>query len=213
MSTKDKILEVSLELFSKRGFSAVSVRDIAAEVGVRESAMYKHFSGKRAVFDRLVADYLEMSDTFMAGIYALPTDDPADLAQTAEIYSRLTDEEFLRIGGSVFTEFLMRPEVLRFWRMISIERFHDEELAKLWHHHLFEAPMVFQTGMFALLIEAGALKPVDPSILALEFYTPLLLLHLQALPFEPGGPEFARALELANRHMMHFRETYAIKPK
>jgi len=213
MGTKERIIEVSLGLFSKRGFSAVSVRDIAAEVGVRESAMYKHFPGKRAVFDRLVEDYLEMSDAFMAGIHALPTDDPADLEQTADIYSRLSDEEYLRIGGSVFTDFLMRLDVLRFWRMISIERFHDEELAKLWNHHLLEAPIAFQTGMFALLIEAGALKRLDPSILALEFYTPLLLLYLQALPFEPGGPEFARSLKLANLHMMHFRETYAIKPK
>ena len=34
MSTKTKILEVSLELFAKKGFDGVSVREIAKEVGV-----------------------------------------------------------------------------------------------------------------------------------------------------------------------------------
>lgn len=213
MGTKDKILEVSLSLFSQRGFSAVSVRDIASAVGVRESAMYKHFSSKQAVFDQLVADYLAKSDAFMAGIHALPTENPAALAQTVEIYGQLSDEDFLRIGGSVFTDFLMQPDVLRFWRMISIERFHNKPLAGLWHQHLFEAPISFQTCMFKLLADAGAVRPVDPSILALEFFTPLLLLYLQALPFEPDSTEFKRSLELANRHMKHFRETYTIHYK
>ena len=208
MGTKERFLEVALELFSQRGFSAVSVRDIAAVVGVRESALYKHFAGKQAVFDRLVADYMAKSDTFMAGIHALPSDDPAHLARSAAIYSQLTDEDFLRIGGSVFTEFLMLPDVMRFWRMISLERFHNLELAKLWHQHLFETPIAFQTGMFRLLVKIGAVKPVDPTILALEFYTPLLLLYLQALPFEPGSEEWGRTLELSNRHMTHFREIY-----
>ena len=213
MGTKEKILEVALSLFSQKGFSAVSVRDIASAVGVRESAMYKHFSSKQAVFDQLVADYLAKSDAFMAGIHALPVDSPAELAQIAAIYGKLSDEDFLRMGSSVFTDFLMQPDVLRFWRMISIERFHNKSLAILWHQHLFETPIGFQTGMFKLLVEAGAVRPVEPSILALEFFTPLLLLYLQALPFEPDSTEFKRSLELANLHMKHFRETYTIKSK
>lgn len=44
MNTKDRILYISLELFAQKGFSGVSVRDIASKVGVRESALYKHGS-------------------------------------------------------------------------------------------------------------------------------------------------------------------------
>ena len=135
------------------------------------------------------------------------------LAQGAAIYSQLSDEDFLLIGGSVFTDFLMRPDVLRFWRMISIERFRDEALARMWNRHLFEEPIAFQTGLFEMLTGAGAMRPLDPVLLALEFYTPLLMLYLNALPFEPDSPEFARALEFANRHMTHFRKTYGINRK
>ena len=211
MSTKEKILEAALELFSRRGYSAVSVRDIAGEVGVRESAMYRHFPGKQAVFDKLVENYMQTCEVFMSGINALPSPDPAVMAETAELYKQLTDEDFLRMGGSVFTDFLMRPGILKFWRMMSIERQNNRELADLWNRHLFEDPIAFQTGLFGLLIQNGAVKPADPGMLALEFYTPLLTLYMNALPFEPDGPEFARMLEFANRHMAHFRETYTIK--
>ena len=43
MKTKDKILIEALSLFSVSGFSGVSVRDIAKAVGIRESAIYKHY--------------------------------------------------------------------------------------------------------------------------------------------------------------------------
>ena len=37
--TKQKILKVSSALFSEYGFKATSVRKIASEVGIRESAL------------------------------------------------------------------------------------------------------------------------------------------------------------------------------
>ena len=56
MSTREKIIEVSLELFAKRGFSGVSVRDIASAVGVRESALYKHFKNKQDILDKIIVE-------------------------------------------------------------------------------------------------------------------------------------------------------------
>jgi AcrR family transcriptional regulator len=170
--------------------------------------MYKHFQNKQAVFDQLIADYLSWSDRFMAGVHALPSTDPAVIAQAADLYGQLADEDFLRIGSSVFTDFLMQPDALKFWRMVSIERYNDEKLAKMWDQHLFEEPIAYQAKLFGMLIQMGALKPADPQMLALEFFAPLLLLYLNALPFEPGSPEFARTLGFANRHMLHFRQTY-----
>ena len=37
--TKENILMVSLELFSQRGFSAVSIRDICKKVNIKESSI------------------------------------------------------------------------------------------------------------------------------------------------------------------------------
>ena len=48
-STKERILDISLQLFSQYGFSAVSIRDICGQVHIKESSVYYHFTNKRAI--------------------------------------------------------------------------------------------------------------------------------------------------------------------
>ena len=55
-STKDKIFDVSIDLFSQKGFDAVSVREIARKVGIRESSIYNHYKNKEAILDAII-DY------------------------------------------------------------------------------------------------------------------------------------------------------------
>ncbi|MEN1729289.1 MAG: TetR/AcrR family transcriptional regulator [Pseudomonadota bacterium] len=43
------IIDVALELFSARGFDAVSIRDIAEATGLTNPALYRHFSSKQAL--------------------------------------------------------------------------------------------------------------------------------------------------------------------
>jgi AcrR family transcriptional regulator len=48
--------EAALELFALQGFHATTVRQIAASVGVSDSAIYAHFPGKQAIYDELFAE-------------------------------------------------------------------------------------------------------------------------------------------------------------
>lgn len=45
--TKQRILDVSLDLFSRSGFSAVSIRDICGQVQIKESSIYYYFKISR----------------------------------------------------------------------------------------------------------------------------------------------------------------------
>ncbi|MEK5257273.1 TetR/AcrR family transcriptional regulator [Paenibacillus sp. FSL F4-0125] len=54
MTTKEKILYEALALFSNCGYGSVSVREIAGAVGIRESALYKHYKNKQDIFDTVV---------------------------------------------------------------------------------------------------------------------------------------------------------------
>ncbi|MFV2172749.1 TetR/AcrR family transcriptional regulator [Actinomadura sp. LOL_016] len=55
-ATRDLLLDAALELFARQGFAATTVRRIAAEVGVRDSAIYGHFASKQAIYDALFAE-------------------------------------------------------------------------------------------------------------------------------------------------------------
>lgn len=53
--TKENILLTALELFSRSGYEAVSVSDIAGRLGMTKSALYKHYKNKRDIFDSITA--------------------------------------------------------------------------------------------------------------------------------------------------------------
>lgn len=50
--TRNNILVAARELFEKKGFAATTTREIAAQAGVSEVTLFRHFSTKRALFDQ-----------------------------------------------------------------------------------------------------------------------------------------------------------------
>ena len=45
-TTKEKILWTSLQLFARDGYEAVSVSQIAGELGMTKGALYRHFKNR-----------------------------------------------------------------------------------------------------------------------------------------------------------------------
>ncbi|MBO1924729.1 TetR/AcrR family transcriptional regulator [Thiomicrorhabdus sp. 6S3-12] len=50
MQTYDRILAHSAELFSEKGFEAVSMRDIAKACGIKAPSLYNHFKDKQSLY-------------------------------------------------------------------------------------------------------------------------------------------------------------------
>jgi len=95
--------------------------------------------------------------------------------------------------------------------MISIEQYNDPAIAQFYNADLYEEPMAFQTMFFLRLIEHGALRKVDPKILSVEFYMPLLFLFLRMLPLTDDEKILAGTKEFCREHMLHFRRTYGLQ--
>ena len=53
-STRDRILDASEELFAKKGFEGVSVRQIMSKAEADVSLAYYHFKSKRDLFDKVM---------------------------------------------------------------------------------------------------------------------------------------------------------------
>jgi AcrR family transcriptional regulator len=59
-STRDLILDAAERRFAERGFAGVSVREIAADAGLKNQAsLYNHFRNKRALYEATLARGLE----------------------------------------------------------------------------------------------------------------------------------------------------------
>ena len=48
-STKEKIMDTAIFLFSDKGYDVVSMRDIAGRVGIKAASIYNHFPSKRDI--------------------------------------------------------------------------------------------------------------------------------------------------------------------
>ena len=52
-STRRRALDAALDLFSHKGYQAVSMGDIAGALGIKAPSLYKHFKGKEELYAAL----------------------------------------------------------------------------------------------------------------------------------------------------------------
>lgn len=161
--TKQKILDVSLDLFSQNGFSAVSIRDICRQVQIKESSVYYHFQNKQAIFQELLDRFQATAARLMSQLEKAQID-PAGFSQ---------EDLFSTVCNHFFEKYLMDEFCNKIMRLLSIERFHSDDMQKIYDRWMFRVPLRFQAGMFSRLSEAGALPPADSGYLAVKFYAPI----------------------------------------
>lgn len=51
VATRDRLVRAGLELFATQGFRATTTLEIAARASIAEATIYRHFSGKEALFN------------------------------------------------------------------------------------------------------------------------------------------------------------------
>lgn len=54
ISTKDRILNEALIMFAENGYRGTNLRDLAAQLGLSKSALYKHYDSKEAIWNALL---------------------------------------------------------------------------------------------------------------------------------------------------------------
>lgn len=56
-STRDKILETALKLFSQKGYLGAATKEIAKEAGIAEITLFRHFPSKEKLFEEVINTY------------------------------------------------------------------------------------------------------------------------------------------------------------
>lgn len=157
--TKDRIMGTALKLFSENGYSAVSMRDIAAVVGIQASTIYHYFPGKREIFLSIISQAQEMTvqyrDRFIQALNSI---------------ERVESEPFVRAGMLFVTGYLRNERIEALLHTLESERFHDPEADAVWKSMLFTAPLEHETNTFRTLIARNMLRETDADRLAAEYH-------------------------------------------
>ncbi|MGA8427683.1 MAG: TetR/AcrR family transcriptional regulator [Candidatus Dormiibacterota bacterium] len=90
-STRERILDAALDLFTEQGFDKTSLREVSERVGVTKAALYYYFPSKEKMFSELVN---RAHGVGHHGLDLLPPAEqggPFDLANAAEGMEKLLD--------------------------------------------------------------------------------------------------------------------------
>lgn len=163
--TKQKILDVALDLFSQNGFSAVSIRDICKVVDIKESSVYYHFKNKQAILNELLQHFESIATGLMS-----------QLEQALTITEKTVEGNiFEQTCDCFFEKYLLDEYCNKIMRLLSIERFSNDDIQEVYDYWMIDKPLNFQTKAFSLLMSIGVIKAADSKYLAIKFYAPIFL--------------------------------------
>ena len=204
MKTKEKILDAALTLFSEKGYANVFVGDIADRVGIKAPSLYKHYKNKKAIFDAIID---EMNRRFEEQAKAMQING-SDAATDAGIYKTLPEDQLLKLGREFFLYYLHDDYNRKFRKMLTLEQFHDTDLAKVYSKLYVDDPLSYQGMLFGFMVMAGVLQTDNVQVMTLHFYSPIYFM-LTICDREPDRePEM---LKLLDEHIRQFDRLYGRK--
>lgn len=195
--TKERILQTALALFAREGYAGVSMADIAGELGITKGALYRHYAGKRDIFESILRR-MEQMDGENAANYDVPAE---PIERGAAAYGDTEIESILGYSEAMFRYWTEDSFASAFRRMLTLEQYRDCEMARLYSQYITGGPLKYMEDLFREMTARGCWKENDPMQLALEFYGPMTLLMAVA-----DGPEVVDAVELLRAHLRRFVE-------
>lgn len=190
-NTKKEILLSALDLFSYQGYEATSISQIASAVGIKKASLYSHYESKKSILDALINEVLEQYNinSFFSKKDELPT----------------TIDEVIDMIKAQIKYIIHDPFISKARKMLVIEQFKNEELAKLQTKQNYTDILAFFTLILENMKNKGVIRGDDIQIMAIELSLPInVLINLCDREVEREG----EVMELVDRHLRTFFNIY-----
>lgn len=201
-SSKRRILDAALKLFSINGYEATSIGQIATAVGIRKASFYSHFKSKQEILDALICEIEERYEAYSESVQ----NDLEMMREDCKESARWTAEDvFLSVERQI--EFLIYDPFFNMARnFLTIEQFRNPKLALLQNKCEYIDALNYNKRLIQYLVENGKLIDKNVEIMTYEFFSPIYVqfYHIQR---EPGHKK--EAMQIVEKHIKHFFEVYS----
>jgi len=191
-STREKLLDAATDLFAAKGYYAASVDEIAESIGIKVPNIYKYFKGKSALLESIVdtadKEYSEKMG-FEQELLTIP-------ANGAELKAVTLKQIEYTMGNS---------KLRKLRKIFTHEQFRDVFFSKLATKYQLENQEKIYTGIFTAMMQSGKMKKHEPSVLALQYISPITLM-IQLTDRQPDLIPFA--MEKIEKHIDSFIESF-----
>ena len=172
LTTREKIIYEALSLFSISGYDAVTIREIASAVGIKESSVYNHFENKRDILNKIIEETLTRYYDTLESI-KLPQSENENVS---ELYDNITDEVFLQMCTNIFLFYLKDDYISKLRRLLTIEQYSNKEIGEIFRYVFIDRVLETQRQVLQKFIDSGRFIRGDAYTMALHFYSPVFLL-------------------------------------
>lgn len=166
-NTKQKIFEVAANLFAKEGYNGVSMREIAKEVGIKESSIYNHYKSKEEILSSLF-DYLaESLITYKPSEEEI--DKMLDYMSIEDVFKQL----LMGFGKS------LNVTIDTIARIVYTEQFRNEKAKKLMLENLIGEQSKFFANVLRIMKKKNLIRDVDLELVADQYNYALLAITFE----------------------------------
>jgi AcrR family transcriptional regulator len=151
---RQQIVAVAADLFSQKGFSGTTTKEIADGAGVSEAIIFRHFSTKRDLYHAII-DYKTRQSS---------QDMQAELEEAA---ARNNDREFFRILATRKLEFYCEDPALM--RLLLFSALEGHELTEIFFQSTTREVRNYIRHYIERRVAEGAFRRVDPAVAARAF--------------------------------------------
>jgi len=122
-----QILQAAAQEFSRRGFQQTRVQDIAAAAGLSKGGFYAHFSGKEAVFDALLRQYLSGTTLDLQTQFKVLPPMPQVIDRLSDLLTQgLTQENTMIVFRILLADGWRVPDVVQSWLLRYFENVQNQ---------------------------------------------------------------------------------------
>lgn len=87
---KAEIIKTATKLFKEKGYSAVTMRDLATEMGIKAASLYNHISSKQEILSEIIISLAEEFTEGMEGIKKSEVNSIEKLKQICHLHVDIT---------------------------------------------------------------------------------------------------------------------------
>ena len=139
---------------------------------------------------------------YAATSFQLPN---GELQEMAREYATGGNEVLKKISSEIFHFYLKDPYASQFRKMLSIEKYKNEEIDRIYREVYIDTAISYQAKLFEEMIKQGFMRQANPEVMALQFFSPIFLLLNK---YDGIAEKEKEAKEILGKHIEQFDMIY-----
>jgi AcrR family transcriptional regulator len=156
---REQILLTAVDLFSRRGFSGTTTKEIARASGVSEAMVFRHFATKDVLYDAILDN-----KGCQAGVQRFPWDESPALREAIE------QKDDFAVFYNIALQALDRHQSDEgFMRLLFYSALEEHKLAERFFNEFVSKVYEFISSYVSIRQSDGAMRAVNPKLVVRAF--------------------------------------------